>query len=109
MTFFSTKVLTAIGEMERTFRERNAVYQDNWKLHCKMLMALFPDGLTVKTEDDWARLNFFLMLTGKISRYAQQYEKGGHADSIHDTSVYAVMLECFDEMKLEEAIEGKNT
>jgi hypothetical protein len=30
---------------------------------------------------------------GKVTRYAAQFENGGHLDSAHDACVYAAMLE----------------
>jgi hypothetical protein len=97
LSMFDTRAPEIMEQMAATFRERNKVYKDNWKRHIKMLMGLFPDGITIKTEEEWARFNFFLMITVKLSRYVEQWNEGGHSDSMHDAAVYAAMLEAFDE------------
>lgn len=61
------------------------------------MVALFPDGLTLKTADDWNRAHLFLLGVVKQSRYAVNFEKGGHRDSARDLTVYSAMLEAVDE------------
>lgn len=80
-----------------TYRERNKVYGDNFLRVSVALEAMFPQGLTVKTADDWTRLHLFLLSLMKVSRYAVNFQKGGHKDSIHDAMVYCAMLESADE------------
>lgn len=58
---------------------------------------LFPNGLTLKTDDDFIRFLLFSMLMTKIGRYAMNFEKGGHQDSIHDLGVYSFLLEDYDD------------
>lgn len=86
----------AADNLERgaaTYRERNALYGDNYK-HFGMVMAgMFPEGLTLETPEDWNRLGVFVQAASKMTRYAQNFTRGGHADSAHDLSVYAAMLE----------------
>jgi hypothetical protein len=36
-------------------------------------------------------------MTVKLSRYAANFEKGGHQDSVHDLGVYSFLLEDFDD------------
>lgn len=79
-----------------TFRERNAVYGDNYLRVGKMMEAMFPQGITIKTAKDWNRIHFLLLSIVKQSRYATNFEKGGHADSIHDAMVYCAFLEMID-------------
>ena len=79
--------------MAATYRERNALYKDNYKRFGDLMMALFPEGLTVKTRDEWNRICIFMMISSKLTRYAANFEKGGHEDSIHDAGVYSAMLE----------------
>ena len=83
--------------MAATFRERNAVYGDNFLRLGNAMHAMFPQGLTVSGPDDWTRLYFFMLQQVKQSRYATNFTKGGHVDSVHDTAVYAALLEAFDE------------
>lgn len=83
--------------MAATFRERNKVYGDNYVRLGNAMHALFPEGLTVNTSDDWVRLYFFFLQQVKTSRYATNFTTGGHPDSVHDAAVYAAMLETFDD------------
>ncbi len=64
----------------------------------KVLAALFPDGITVKTDEEFTRFVLFCMLVVKQNRYALNYERGGHRDSIHDLGNYAHILEDYDEV-----------
>lgn len=76
-----------------TFRQRNALYGDNW-LHFGVAMkGIFPDGLRCDTVDDWNRLGIIVQCVAKLTRYGIQFAAGGHLDSAHDMCVYAAMLE----------------
>lgn len=78
--------------MAQTYEERNKLYGDNYKNFGPAMASIFPRGLTVSTADDWNRLGVFVQIAAKITRYAEQFEKGGHADSLHDAAVYTAML-----------------
>jgi hypothetical protein len=84
---------TADKVMERmltTFNERKARYGLNYLMIGKVMVALFPDGLTTKTVDDWNKLHLFLMMMVKATRLANTNLT--HEDSCHDSAVYASML-----------------
>lgn len=80
-----------------TFRERNALYADNYKRIGAMMHAMFRDGLTINTPEDWTRMYFVMAIVTKLSRYGAQWQSGGHKDSAHDAIVYAAMLEAYDD------------
>ena len=82
-----------LDAMAATYRERNALYKDNYKRFGALMVSLFPEGLTVRTPDEWNRICIYMMITSKLTRYAANFEKGGHQDSIHDAGVYSAMLE----------------
>lgn len=86
-----------LEEAAETYRERNKVYGDNYKLVGNVMAALFPDGLHVKTPHDWNRLHIFLLGVVKQTRYVNNWDKGGHKDSIHDLVVYSAMQEEIDD------------
>jgi hypothetical protein len=65
----------------------------------EIMSAFFPDGITLKSPDDFARYHLFEMIVAKLNRYANNYEEGGHADSIHDVAVYAFVLEGEDDTR----------
>ena len=78
-----------------TFRERNKVYGDNYHRHGKVMTALFPSGVNLKTEKEWNRFGIVNMIVAKMTRYAENWPKS-HEDSVHDLGVYAFMLQSLD-------------
>lgn len=75
---------------------RNAEYGDAYKKHGAVMLALFPEGVSLLSEADQARFNAFSNIVGKINRYAGTFARGGHVDSLDDISVYAQMLQELD-------------
>lgn len=90
------KVPQALADLGKLFEERNALYKDNYKNFGKTLVGLFPNGLTLRTAEQFNRFALFLQIVHKQSRYAQSILSGGHPDSLDDTSVYAQMLQEYD-------------
>lgn len=79
-----------------TYRERNKFYGNNYKNFGEWVSRLFPEGVTVKTPEEWNRMGVLIQKLSKLSRYAEQYEKGGHDDSLLDDVVYTTMLRELD-------------
>lgn len=79
-----------------TFRERHAVYGDNYKLVGAVMTALFPNGIILKTAQDHNRFHILMLEIVKLTRYVQNWNEGGHEDSQLDLSVYAAMLVSID-------------
>lgn len=80
----------------KTFRERNAVYGDNYLRVGGMMAAMFPDGVNIKTAHDWNRMHILMLDMVKKSRYAVNWYAGGHEDSVLDATVYSAMLAAID-------------
>lgn len=78
------------------YEQRNKLYGDNYKHFGPSLSALFPNGLTVKSPHDFNRLGLLVQVFSKLTRYAQNFERGGHEDSLDDLAVYAMMLKEID-------------
>jgi len=76
-----------------TFAARGSIYRDNHQRAGATLAALFPQGVTINSQDDHERFALMMLLIVKLTRYAVEWGNGGHKDSIHDTMVYAAMLE----------------
>ena len=76
-----------------TYEERNKLYGDNYKKFGRVMEAMFPEGLTLRSIQDFNRYGIFVQCASKLMRYAEKLNKGGHQDSAHDLSVYAAMLE----------------
>ena len=93
MDLFDKKEKTAadvLAEMSNTFRERNAVYGDNYKMVAKIVAILLPNGVPpelVVTD----QFHLFELIIVKLTRFSVSHLS--HKDSIHDTAVYAAMIE----------------
>lgn len=83
-----------LEDMAKTFRERGKVYGDNYIRFGNMLHALFPNGLTINTPEDWVKFGFFFNIMQKASRFTTKNAMT-HADSVHDMGVYSAMLEAW--------------
>lgn len=96
-------VTELLNRMANLYSERNAVYKDNYLKVGAVMSAMFPHGKTLKTADDFNRWHLFELAIVKLTRYANQYEEGGHQDSIEDMIVYLAMVAGLDrEFKLRE-------
>ncbi len=88
-----------LDEAAKTFRERNALYGNNYKRFGEVMVALFgTDALLFGPAPEdlaeyWARMGVFVQIVSKMTRYAENFATGGHVDSAHDIVVYAAMLE----------------
>jgi hypothetical protein len=80
-----------LEEAGKTFRERNAVYKDNADNVGKVMAALFPNGVQIKTAEDHKMYHLFELIIVKLTRFANSGLI--HTDSIHDMAVYAAMCE----------------
>jgi len=61
-------------------------------------MDIFGEGGIPKINNDVDanRMGCLNMIVGKLIRYASNWDKGGHKDSLDDISVYAQMLNEID-------------
>jgi hypothetical protein len=92
-------VLTVGQQLNRIadlFDRKSEEYGDSYKNMGKVLVALFPNGITLKTEDELNRFVTFVQLVFKVNRYAHNYEKGGHMDSMDDLSIYSQIMNSID-------------
>jgi hypothetical protein len=80
------------------FEKRNKSYGGNYRLMGRVMHEIYPNGLTIKTPEEWLRLMLQVHRVTKETRYAQNFGRGGHADSLEDMAVYAIMAAETDEM-----------
>ena len=80
-----------LGSMAKTFREKNKIYGDNYKNVGTVMASLFPNGISLKTEEDFNTWHLFELIIVKLTRFANS--KRTHKDSIHDIGVYSAMIE----------------
>ena len=81
-----------LDEAAGVFRERRAVYGDNYLRIGHVMKTLFPNGVTLKTSGDFVRFQLFMADIIKTTRYVENWNRGGHDDSLTDGSVYKMML-----------------
>lgn len=81
------------------FQQRNGDYGDTFRSFGLTMVGFFPEGLTVKTVEDWNRLALYMHVMDKMARYATNFPKGGHKDSLDDVAVYAQILQMIDAEK----------
>lgn len=82
--------------MAATFRERSAVYKDNYKKVSLLLKVLWPEGLPEGLVFE-EHFHLFELLLVKISRFANSDLT--HVDSIHDSAIYCAMIDAILEAK----------
>lgn len=78
------------------YEERNKLYGDNYK---KFGPAFIPflRGIRIETGDDLNRFAILIQVLAKITRYCENFNAGGHDDSLVDMVVYATMLRELDQ------------
>jgi hypothetical protein len=99
MLHWSVMMLSLMERMAGTFRERNKVYGDNYKSVGAVMTALFPNGVSLLTKEQFNTWHLFELMIVKITRFANTEMM--HKDSIHDAAVYAAMIESLMEDKNE--------
>jgi len=93
------KVTDILLECKDIFEERNKVYGDAYKTHGDILCALFPKGIVLTTPEDFNKMSLIFAITGKLSRIANNFNKG-HKDSCMDLINFSAMLaETYDDLK----------
>lgn len=91
------RVPEMLRESAQTFEERNKVYGDNYRKFGRVMTAIFPEGIELRTAEDHNRFGVFVQMVGKVTRYAENFNRGGHSDSLLDLAVYSQMLRELDE------------
>lgn len=79
--------------MAKTFEAKNKQYKDNWITVGKVFVALYPEGITLKSEQDFVLFHWMSWKIGKLSRFVNTGHKD--LDSIHDDAVYTAMIETY--------------
>lgn len=92
-----------LEEMAKTFRERSAVYKDNYKKVSLLMKVLWPEGLPEGLVFE-EHFHLFELLLVKITRYANSNLT--HIDSIHDTAIYAAMMDAINIKQQEQKNHG---
>jgi len=80
-----------LESMAQTYRDRSKVHGESFRRVGPALAAMFPDGITLKTEQDFCQFHLLDWIVGKMCRFSATGMN--HADSIHDIGAYAAMSE----------------
>lgn len=97
-----------LRDAARLFQDRNQEYGANYREWGAVMAAMYPQGLTVRTQEEWLRLCLQVVRVMKETRYAKNFVRGGHQDSMDDLSVYAMMAAEMDEIAGLPLIAGKS-
>lgn len=79
------------------YEQRRAVYGENFRRVGEVMQSLFPEGVKLQTVEDHNRFHILMLTVVKLTRYVQNWDKGGHQDSAEDAAVYWAMLAQIDE------------
>lgn len=101
-------VTDLLNRMAKLYAERNAVYKDNYLKVGRVMDALFPDGMMLQGPDAFNRWHLLELAIVKLTRYATQYEAGGHTDSLEDMIVYLAMVAGLDDKAANDEPEDEN-
>ena len=84
-----TKILRKLMHLQK---EKEEEYGTAYKRHGKIMAALFPNGITLKTEEEFNFFAIYDILIVKMNRMATGLAKGEvHLDSLDDLTVYSAM------------------
>jgi hypothetical protein len=103
---FGKDLQDVLAAAMKTANDRSHQYQDSYWRHGAVMAALYPDGVRLETANDHTRFVILSMVVAKLVRYT--VNPAGHQDSIHDTGVYAFILETIDK-KLQQQPSGGAT
>ena len=93
-----------LREGAATYEQRNQLYGDNYKTFGVAFAPLLA-GITLNSATDVNRMGVLIQMLSKISRYVENWSKGGHDDSLLDLSVYTTMLRELDNEMREQQME----
>lgn len=84
------------------YEERNKLYGDNYKKFGGWAHPLLDGNIDIKSPSDLNRFGILIQMLSKLSRYVENFNSGGHDDSLDDLAVYTMMLKELDNDLTEE-------
>lgn len=94
---FATPVSELLSGVE-TFHDRNKTYGDSYLRFGAFAAALFPNGITIRTLEDWNAFGVLVQMISKMIRLCEGWDRPTAkptVDSNHDLMVYsAILKEC---------------
>lgn len=90
-------VVTELLKKAKLYGDRYAVYGDNYHRFGPIFSLLMEtQKLECLSTHDMARLGVLVQLVSKLTRYCENFNRGGHDDSLDDMAVYSMMLKELD-------------
>jgi len=82
-------------------KARRASYGDAVGKKGALITALFKDSEkpVLESEIDYSRFGALNFMLSKLIRYAENFNKNGHDDSLDDLAVYTLILKDLDRKK----------
>jgi hypothetical protein len=94
--FAKTQVPRFLNDAAKIYESRNQIYGDNYAKFGYAAFSLL-ERIQLNSPDDYNRFGVLTQMLSKISRYAQNFARGGHDDSLDDLAVYSMMLKELDQ------------
>jgi hypothetical protein len=85
-----TNAADVLQQAADTYRARNKVYGDNYRMVGPIMQTMFPQGAPAELLGS-DQFHLFELIIVKLTRFA--ISNLTHQDSIHDAAVYAAMIE----------------
>jgi len=85
------EIADIFDQMSATLRSRAADYGYNASKVADAMAVFFPDGVTLKTAEDYEAWHLFELIIVKLTRFVNSGLR--HQDSIHDMAIYAGFVE----------------
>jgi hypothetical protein len=90
------QIKEVLTEAYDIFISRNSEYGDAAAMHGDVMNSLFPNGITLNNPNDFRRYTYISGVIGKLTRYCNNFNNGGHKDSTIDPINMLAMLSAFD-------------
>lgn len=84
-------------ELANIFKDRNKSYKDNYRTTGSVIKSMFPDGVFLRTEEEFNRFYLYVMLIHKMTRAFKTFPSKSHDDSLDDLAVYSQLLRDYDD------------
>lgn len=89
-------VIESFHELIAIRKDRNSIYKDLHNRKGDVLVALFGFIPQQETIEDLNRFGLLNVMVNKLLRYCENFDNGGHEDSLNDLCVYSQMLKEVD-------------
>lgn len=83
-----------LREKAKLFEEKGKQYGHSYKTFGEVMAILFPEGLEIRSVEEWNRLGVFQMIIHKVIRSSNKlFDDQKALDSFQDLQVYGAMME----------------